>query len=61
MYNEPLSINNRNEAIISPELKTQKPVNIKLFLEEGNLQKLFFSGQITPEEYRKKKKILKIV
>jgi len=52
---------NRNESKNTSKQTIPNPVNILSFLEEGNLQKRFFSGQITVEEYQKRKKILKMV
>jgi hypothetical protein len=61
MYNQTVPNDSRNDIRSSPELKIPNPVNIVSFLEEGNLQKCFFSGQITIEEYQRKKKMLKMV
>ncbi|HTA28437.1 MAG TPA: hypothetical protein VK809_11645 [Bacteroidia bacterium] len=61
MYNQTLLNDNRIELQSAPEQKIPEPVNILFFLEESNLQKRFFSGQITTEEYERKKKKLKIV
>jgi hypothetical protein len=52
--------NNRNESNYTPEQKNPDQVNILSLLEEGNLQKQFFSGRITIEEYKRKKKMLKM-
>ncbi len=51
---------NLNDITSTPVEKNPNPVNILPFLEIGNLQKCFFSGQITLEEYQKRKRILKI-
>jgi hypothetical protein len=60
--NNPEQLNyNRNELNNTPEQKKSDQVNILSLLEEGNLQKQFFSGQITIEEYQKRKNMLKII
>jgi hypothetical protein len=56
MNNQTKFNNNRNEPKSTSTQKIPNPVNFLSFLEEGNLQKCFFSGQITLEEYKKKKK-----
>ena len=61
MNNQTQLNNTRNEPKSASEQKIPNPVNILSFLEEGDLQKRFFSGQITVEEYQRKKKILKMV
>ena len=53
--------NDLSESNRPPEQKNPDPVNIMSFMEEGNLQKEFFSGQITVEEYERRKKMLKMV
>jgi hypothetical protein len=53
--------NDLSESDSTPEQKNPDPVNIMSFMEEGNLQKEFFSGQITVEEYERRKKMLKMV
>ncbi len=60
MNNQTQFNDNRMEVKSVPEQKKPNPVNILSVLEEGNLQKRFFSGQITVEEYKRKKKILKM-
>jgi hypothetical protein len=47
---------NLKTEVIDSILKQKKvmPSQIDLFFEECNLQKLFFSGQITPQQYMKK-------
>lgn len=59
MNNQTQFNNNRNESKNTSGQTILNPVNILSFLEEGNLQKRFFSGQITVEEYQRKKKMLK--
>ena len=61
MNNQSQSDNNPDESNSSPEQKNQDTVNILSIMEEGNLQKEFFSGQITIEEYHRRKKMLKTV
>ena len=60
MSNQPQPDNNPNESNSTQEQKNPDPVNILSFMEEGNLQKEFFSGQITVEEYQRRKKMLKM-
>lgn len=59
MNNQKPLNNNRDELESAPEQKNPNPVNIESFLEEGKLQKRFFSGQITVEEYHRKKRCWK--
>jgi hypothetical protein len=46
------------ERLDDSEKYYEIPQNTEVFLKETNLQKLFFSGKITIEEYHIRKKIL---
>jgi uncharacterized membrane protein len=50
-----------NKAKSVPEQKKNQSQERASLMEESDLQKRFFSGQITSEEYEKKKGLLRIV
>jgi hypothetical protein len=46
----------KNDLAVSLKQKSAIKKNLDLFLEECRLQKRFFTGQVTIEEYKNRKK-----